>query len=160
MYPCSWSFVVVLLEATMKSQRSKRSTEVKHGGSYGQSKSIHLRLLNTENRGSNPLGYTVLVLPLSVVRWTNFANPSRPPLLDSSQTRLATATLVFHSTFRLSGLINVLLIMYTRVGLLLIDSDGELYPDDPRRLRQERRPAQQEEHELEPFPFGAHRGHL
>ncbi|KAH7337799.1 hypothetical protein B0J17DRAFT_629327 [Rhizoctonia solani] len=55
----------------------------------------------------------------------------------ASYCTLATATLVFHATFRLSGLINVLLVLNTRTGLLLIDCTGELHPDDPRRQREE-----------------------
>lgn len=40
--------------------------------------------------------------------------------------------MVFSSIFNLMGLINVLLIWWTRPAILLIDSDGCLSPADPR----------------------------
>ncbi|KAF8593872.1 hypothetical protein BDV93DRAFT_460094, partial [Ceratobasidium sp. AG-I] len=85
----------------------------------------------------NPICYTFLVLPLSVVRWVGFAGKARPPLLDPSQSSLATAALVFYAIFRLSGLVNVVLILKTRVGLLLINSDGVLPVNDLRRINEE-----------------------
>ncbi|EUC60569.1 integral membrane protein, putative [Rhizoctonia solani AG-3 Rhs1AP] len=94
----------------------------------------------------NPLGYTILVLPISVVRWMYISRPNPPSLLDPNMGSLAAATLVFHSTFRLSGLINVLLVLFTRSGLLLVNSTGELYHGDPRREQEERR---RDEHQRE-----------
>ncbi|KAJ1299482.1 hypothetical protein OPQ81_011816 [Rhizoctonia solani] len=87
----------------------------------------------------NPLGYTILVLPASVARWMYISSLNPPSVLDPNMSSLATATLVFHSTFRLSGLINVLLVLSTRSGLLLINSSGELHPNDPRRQMEEMR---------------------
>lgn len=40
--------------------------------------------------------------------------------------------MVFSSIFNLMGLINVLLIWWTRPAILLIGSDGRLNPNDPR----------------------------
>ncbi|QRW17206.1 G protein coupled glucose receptor regulating Gpa2 protein [Rhizoctonia solani] len=74
-----------------------------------------------------PLAYTLCVLPLSIMRWAAFANPD---LLNRSQ--VMPATMVFSSIFNLMGLINVLLIYWTRPAILLIGSDGTLPPTDPR----------------------------
>ncbi|CUA67906.1 hypothetical protein RSOLAG22IIIB_07592 [Rhizoctonia solani] len=95
----------------------------------------------------NPLGYTILVLPISIVRWMYISKPSTPPLTDPKPSSLAAATLVFHATFRLSGLINALLVLFTRSGLLLINSTGELYHGDPRREWEEHRGGRQWEEE-------------
>ncbi|KAF8705288.1 hypothetical protein RHS03_05308, partial [Rhizoctonia solani] len=74
-----------------------------------------------------PLAYTLCVLPLSIMRWAAFANPD---LLNRSQ--VMPATMVFSSIFNLMGLINVLLIYWTRPAILLIGSDGTLPHTDPR----------------------------
>ncbi|CUA74225.1 Cyclic AMP receptor 1 [Rhizoctonia solani] len=96
----------------------------------------------------NPLGYTVLVLPISIARWMYISKPSTP-LTDPKASSLAAATLVFHATFRLSGLINALLVLFTRSGLLLINSTGELYHGDPRREWEEHRNGRQWEEEVQ-----------
>ncbi|KAG9079006.1 hypothetical protein FRC06_008005 [Ceratobasidium sp. 370] len=68
--------------------------------------------------------YTILVLPLSVVRWMTFTNPSfaDPPL--PSMTSLATAQMTFHALYRLSGVINVALVLGTRPEVLLLGERG------------------------------------
>ncbi|KAH7335169.1 hypothetical protein B0J17DRAFT_668933 [Rhizoctonia solani] len=74
-----------------------------------------------------PLAYTLCVLPLSIIRWAAFANHSllsRPQMMPASMT--------FSSIFNLMGLINVLLIYWTRPAILLIGTDGTLPPTDPR----------------------------
>jgi hypothetical protein len=68
-----------------------------------------------------PLAYTFCVLPLSIIRWAGFANPEllgRPQILPVS--------MVFSSIFNLMGLINVLLIFWTRPAILLIGTSGRL----------------------------------
>ncbi|CAE6447106.1 unnamed protein product [Rhizoctonia solani] len=74
-----------------------------------------------------PLAYTLCVLPLSIIRWATFANHD---LLSRSQ--IMPASMTFSSIFNLMGLINVLLIYWTRPAILLIGSDGTLQPTDPR----------------------------
>ncbi|KAG8726784.1 hypothetical protein FRC12_023088 [Ceratobasidium sp. 428] len=64
-----------------------------------------------------PLAYTILVLPLSVVRWMAFANPDLDAL---TMAPLGTATMVFHALYRLSGVINVVLVLGTRPNVLLL----------------------------------------
>lgn len=77
-----------------------------------------------------PIAYTILVLPLSVVRWMSFVNPD----LRELQTRnasMAAATLIFHATFRLSGVVNVGLVLTTRPNVLLFgQSDRGNEQDD------------------------------
>ncbi|KAJ1306917.1 hypothetical protein OPQ81_007900 [Rhizoctonia solani] len=76
-----------------------------------------------------PLAYTLCVLPLSIIRWATFVDDnllSRPQIMPASMT--------FSSIFNLMGLINVLLIYWTRPAILLIGSDGTLPPTDPRYL--------------------------
>ncbi|KAG8747724.1 hypothetical protein FRC10_011852 [Ceratobasidium sp. 414] len=89
-----------------------------------------------------PAAYTVLVLPLSVVRWmgfadTRFADPQLPTM-----TSFGTATLVFHALYRLSGVINVVLVLGTRPNVLLLgkrskdedeDEEDEPQPADGER---------------------------
>ncbi|KAJ1302012.1 hypothetical protein OPQ81_000847 [Rhizoctonia solani] len=83
-----------------------------------------------------PAAYTILVLPLSIVRWSTFTVPDLSAAkldwtgitgehtLDNAtvvfRTSMATATLVFHAIFRLSGIINVILILATRPNVLLL----------------------------------------
>ncbi|CAE6428969.1 unnamed protein product [Rhizoctonia solani] len=74
-----------------------------------------------------PLAYTLCVLPLSLIRWAAFADHS---LLDRPQ--LMPASMTFSSIFNLMGLINVLLIFWTRPAILLIRSDDALLPTSPR----------------------------
>ncbi|QRW13784.1 transmembrane protein [Ceratobasidium sp. AG-Ba] len=74
-----------------------------------------------------PVTYTVLVLPLSLVRWMGTGNPrwADPQLPDL--TSFATAQLVFHALYRLSALVDVALVLATRPSVLLLDkqdSDG------------------------------------
>jgi hypothetical protein len=61
-----------------------------------------------------PICYTILVLPLSIVRWRTF----RPPEHQKLQTPFA-VTAVVVTIFGLSGVVNVALIMLTRRNLLL-----------------------------------------
>ena len=61
-----------------------------------------------------PICYTILVLPLSIVRWRTF----RPPTHQELHTPFA-VTAVVVTIFGLSGVVNVLLIMLTRRNLLL-----------------------------------------
>ncbi|KAF8515580.1 hypothetical protein JB92DRAFT_2914550, partial [Gautieria morchelliformis] len=58
-----------------------------------------------------PISYVILVLPDSICRWMQFRNQTVP------------SAGVFFSTsiFGLSGLANVVLLMYTRPGLLLLN---------------------------------------
>ncbi|KAG8685680.1 hypothetical protein FRC11_010228 [Ceratobasidium sp. 423] len=74
-----------------------------------------------------PLAYTLCVLPLSLIRWAAFADHSllyRPQVMPASMT--------FSSIFNLMGLINVLLIFWTRPAILLIRSDDTPPPTNPR----------------------------
>ena len=61
-----------------------------------------------------PICYTILVLPLSIVRWRTFRSPTQ----QTVQTPFA-VTAVVVTIFGLSGVINVALIMLTRRNLLL-----------------------------------------
>ena len=70
-----------------------------------------------------PLTYTVLVLPLSIVRWSTFrpigqAEPHVPFPLTS----------VVVTVFGLSGIANVVLILFTRKNLLLFGQRGVVNP--------------------------------
>jgi len=60
-----------------------------------------------------PLAYALVVLPLTIIRWTIFANPAKTTTFPSGWTFFAQ---IF---FSLSGLVNVLLLRFTRPGLLL-----------------------------------------
>ncbi|KAF8604760.1 hypothetical protein BDV93DRAFT_573187 [Ceratobasidium sp. AG-I] len=80
----------------------------------------------------NPICYTIIVLPPTITLAWRLINNSTP-----QSPSYTTASLIAHALFRLSGLVNVLLIMNTRVGLLLIRSDGVLYENDPRRKRED-----------------------
>ena len=61
-----------------------------------------------------PICYTILVLPLSIVRWRTFRAPGQQQL----QTPFAVTAVVI-TIFGLSGVVNVVLIMLTRRNLLL-----------------------------------------
>jgi len=61
-----------------------------------------------------PICYTILVLPLSIVRWRTF----RPPGQQQPETPFV-VTAVVVTVFGLSGVINVVLVMLTRPNLLL-----------------------------------------
>jgi hypothetical protein len=61
-----------------------------------------------------PISYTILVLPLSIVRWRTFRAPGQQPI----QTPFAVTAVVI-TIFGLSGVVNVMLIMLTRRNLLL-----------------------------------------
>ncbi|KAG9079007.1 hypothetical protein FRC06_008006 [Ceratobasidium sp. 370] len=65
-----------------------------------------------------PAAYTILVLPVSVVRWMGFTH-------RSSAASLATAQITFHALYRLSGVINVALVIGTRPGVLLLDEEED-----------------------------------
>ncbi|QRW25714.1 integral membrane family protein [Rhizoctonia solani] len=118
------------------------SDKVMGGGCIGDAGESTMERRSIQRHGLiqllNPLEYTILVLPASIARWMYISRPNPPSVLDSNMGQFATATLVFHSSFRLSGFINVVLILATRSGLLLINSTGELYPSDPRRVEEER----------------------
>jgi hypothetical protein len=51
----------------------------------------------------------------------------------------AAAMLFFRFLFRLSGFVNVVLILWTRPNVLLFGSNGELAAGDPRREREQGR---------------------
>ncbi|KAF8583204.1 hypothetical protein K439DRAFT_76324 [Ramaria rubella] len=70
-----------------------------------------------------PFCYVVLVLPLSIGRWISFVIQARQGLdpNDVTQTIPSAATLGVLSVFGLSGLINVMLLIMTRPGLLLLN---------------------------------------
>ncbi|KAG8743477.1 hypothetical protein FRC10_011949 [Ceratobasidium sp. 414] len=74
-----------------------------------------------------PVAYTLCILPLSIMRWAAFSDPS---LL--SNPRMNPPSMVFGVTFYLMGLINVMLTIWVRPSILLIGSDGQLSSDDPR----------------------------
>ncbi|QRV89115.1 G protein coupled glucose receptor regulating Gpa2 protein [Ceratobasidium sp. AG-Ba] len=85
-----------------------------------------------------PLAYTLCILPLSIMRWAAFANPS---LL--SNPRMNPPSMVFSVTFYLMGLINVLLTIWIRPSILLLTSDGQLGPHDPRYIKETRHAGQE-----------------
>ncbi|KAF8674985.1 hypothetical protein RHS04_06957 [Rhizoctonia solani] len=85
-----------------------------------------------------PAAYTILVLPLSIVRWANLravelkwdgVSPQDNTFRNGElvyHKSMAIATLVFHALFRLSGVINVILVLATRPNVLLFgDYHGE-----------------------------------
>ncbi|KDN38726.1 hypothetical protein RSAG8_09276, partial [Rhizoctonia solani AG-8 WAC10335] len=82
-----------------------------------------------------PAAYTLLVLPLSIVRWSTFTVPElRAVKLENDDVvfyaPMATATLVFHAVFRLSGIINVILVLATRPNVLLFGERHRGEDDD------------------------------
>ncbi|QRW23313.1 G protein coupled glucose receptor regulating Gpa2 protein [Rhizoctonia solani] len=67
-----------------------------------------------------PAAYTILVLPLSIVRWANLRAVELKWDVDGNRDA------VFHALFRLSGVINVILVLATRPNVLLFgDYHGE-----------------------------------
>ncbi|QRV81946.1 transmembrane protein [Ceratobasidium sp. AG-Ba] len=80
-----------------------------------------------------PIVYTILVLPLSLVRWmgsgnTKFNDPQVP-----ARHALAAAQLIFHALYRLSGVVNVGLVLSTRPNVLLLgkrDREAESAQED------------------------------
>ncbi|CEL63250.1 hypothetical protein RSOLAG1IB_05293 [Rhizoctonia solani AG-1 IB] len=73
-----------------------------------------------------PFAYTILVLPLSIVRWAKL----QPVTMQDDElifhSQMTTSVLVFHSIFRLSGIINVVLVLTTRPSVLLFgEHSGE-----------------------------------
>ncbi|KAG8997283.1 hypothetical protein FRB93_000416 [Tulasnella sp. JGI-2019a] len=93
----------------------------------------NMRILKTRNKEAMkmfwyPLSYTILVLPLSVTRWSTFRSRTDfdTPVKDMSI--VTTSAVLF--VFGLSGLVNVLLFLFTRPNLLLFN----LRRDD-RRLK-------------------------
>jgi hypothetical protein len=78
---------------------------------------VHLQLAPLH---SYPIIYSILVLPLSVVRWLQFTNNS---IAIGSE-----ATFIVMSLHELSGFLNVLLLMNTRPDSILFGK--EVNPDD------------------------------
>ncbi|KAF8601556.1 hypothetical protein BDV93DRAFT_524730 [Ceratobasidium sp. AG-I] len=76
-----------------------------------------------------PIAYTILVLPLSVVRWMSFVNPALREI-QQAHPSMAAATLIFHATFRLSGVVNVGLVLLTRPNVLLFGERSRGDDDD------------------------------
>jgi hypothetical protein len=64
------------------------------------------------------MAYTIVVLPLSIVRWITFNDAGLPTPAASAATAVAV------SIFNLSGLTNVVLILATRTNVLLFGSHG------------------------------------
>jgi hypothetical protein len=79
-----------------------------------------------------PLAYTLQTLPLSIVRWTTFLDHMQPLAEDPTFGGYAAAHLIFFFVYRLSGFVNVVLVLTTRPNILLFGSRGLLSPDDPR----------------------------
>lgn len=78
-----------------------------------------------------PIVYTLLVLPLSIARWMAFVDDGFSDLQTARGLSMATATLIFHATFRLSGAVNVGLVLTTRPNVLLFgESNREDDEDD------------------------------
>lgn len=89
---------------------------------------------NTEERDGSlkkmlyyPLAFAPIALPMQIMHWVGFATPMSPGDLHAN-----THTMVFSGIFYLLGLIDVLLAIWTRPAVLLIGSDGQLNPTDPR----------------------------
>ncbi|KAG9091937.1 hypothetical protein FS749_016129 [Ceratobasidium sp. UAMH 11750] len=76
-----------------------------------------------------PFAYTIVVLPMSIIRWITFNDKGKPSPAAS------TATAVAVSIFNLSGLVNVVLILATRTNVLLFGSRGVIpvpnVPEEP-----------------------------
>lgn len=86
---------------------------------------------NTDS--SYPIAYTVEILGYSIVRWVTFAKPSGTSLEDDPTLfGFAAGQLFLRFVFRLSGFINVVLIVKTRPNVLLFGSRGVLPEGDPR----------------------------
>ncbi|KAG8927978.1 hypothetical protein FRC03_003648 [Tulasnella sp. 419] len=65
-----------------------------------------------------PISYTILVLPLSITRWSTFENSDEPDTV--AEINITTTTVVLF-IFGCSGLVNVLLFLLTRPNLLLFN---------------------------------------
>jgi len=78
-----------------------------------------------------PVAYSIVVLPLSVVRWTTF---TKQKCGEKSIVPVA-ATFAAAGLFGCFGFVNVILLLTTRRALLLFDD-----PKNPRQLRLRRRP--------------------
>ncbi|KAA1473968.1 hypothetical protein DENSPDRAFT_840507 [Dentipellis sp. KUC8613] len=82
-----------------------------------------------------PLSYSVLVLPLSIVRWLTFSTGGNVP---------SAATFVVITLYGLSGMVNVLLLVLTRPRLLLfsepLPTTAPVRAPPPRPLSKGRRP--------------------
>jgi hypothetical protein len=59
---------------------------------------------------SYPFVYSILVLPLSIVRWTDFAQGSHAP---------SVATFIVINVYALSGAFNALLLLWTRPNFFI-----------------------------------------
>jgi len=70
---------------------------------------VFLAAYPAQNMASYPLAYSLVILPLSVARWSQFSHKTVP----------SAATFFGVSLFRLSGAINVLLLLLVRPRLLL-----------------------------------------
>lgn len=82
-----------------------------------------------------PCVYTIQILPLSITRWITFITLPHGVKLSDDPTLggFAAAHLFFRFVFRLSGFINVVLLVTTRPNILLFGSSrGVLPPGDPR----------------------------
>lgn len=74
-----------------------------------------------------PLAYSIVVLPLSIVRWMTFSAAAH----DCGRSKIsAAATLAAASLHGCFGFVNVLLLLKTRQALLLFDD-----PRQPQQLR-------------------------
>ncbi|KAG9031593.1 hypothetical protein FRB95_002522 [Tulasnella sp. JGI-2019a] len=77
-----------------------------------------------------PISYTALILPISIARWSSF--PYMEIVAVKDLPILRTSITVF--IFGLSGLVNVLLFLWTRPHLLLFGPRRGLLQDAPTRL--------------------------
>ncbi|KAB5596250.1 hypothetical protein CTheo_235 [Ceratobasidium theobromae] len=84
-----------------------------------------------------PSAYTLQILGTSIVRWMSYINPSLIDLELPELAGMAAASLLFRWVLRLSGFINVLLILTTRPNVLLFGSRGVLPVGDPRAMHNE-----------------------
>ncbi|KAG8857234.1 hypothetical protein FRB96_005909 [Tulasnella sp. 330] len=66
-----------------------------------------------------PLSYTILVLPLSITRWSTFRSKDQSATPVKDMSIVTTSAVLF--VFGLSGLVNVLLFLFTRPNLLLFN---------------------------------------
>ncbi|EIN11602.1 hypothetical protein PUNSTDRAFT_61801 [Punctularia strigosozonata HHB-11173 SS5] len=79
----------------------------KEGGGLPAAKQASMGML------AYPIAYSVIILPMSVVRWITFTS-------SRSRTVPSAATLAVVTIFGLSGATNVFLLVYARPGLLLL----------------------------------------
>jgi hypothetical protein len=68
---------------------------------------------------ADPIAYTILVVPLSVARWVDSSAPGRPAA-DTPFVALGVGIFIFG----LSGLVNVILFIWTRPSILLFGGTG------------------------------------